>query len=661
MVYAHPIDLSNTLSSDDTIEIMADPPTSKNTLRVYYNGIPVDSITGPVPLVDLSTDYNTSPGGIPQSNTTKVTLNGKIFRSTYYDSNTSSGSGTAGIVSAINKLKDLFKCNNGIFQIKCGTSTIIEGSGVQIRSAKFDKSSDNWIFTSDYSIELEYQESTINNSGILIKTGSDSWNLDPIDEYMYMTTDKTNGVVQKSEYHNPKLGASGAGGQRNTKIPNNDIVPGSAGTLLKFITLPRFKLSRTVSAVGLPNTSVTGACGSGTFTAYHQAKQWVENELAKPFKKPTPIGSPSISYNAITNIPSFENLFLYNHLRNIDFNHLDGSYKVSDTWLAMPTGVSYLEDYTLESSTDNKNIKTVTVAGTIKGLSISSLSFMSGQLGLIPDKSGVINLSGYNNLSSSGAFTINPKKLDNDTNSLNGISSHKYINAYSGWINDIKPFLYRRASSITNSLDRNTNYVSSLITPPQPLNNPIYSYERLLNIIPISTSEVLDPRKGSISYSYEFSNKFSLFSGVISENINISNNMPADVVNEAFVIGRQLGPVLQYMGTTTSATKSVTIELVVVPPSSMKGYLLTNKECPLYIHGPTYSGVKTLVNGLRPFGPRVDIFGNMNRAAATGLVQITKDTVGWNPTEGRFTKSVEWVYQPCQINVSLVSDLLKDL
>lgn len=659
MVYSYPINLSNEvlLTDNDNLSGLSDPPTTNKTVRVYYNGVPIDSIAGPVPLVDLSTEYSTTQGGSPQSVTTKVTLNGKIFRSSYHDPVASpSGQNTKILLDTINKLKDLFKCNNGIFQIKCGDTTIIEGSGVQILATRFDKSSDNWIFTCDYTVDLEYSEPIkFRSNEPLIKTGSDSWNLDPIDEYVYMESEKANGVIQKREYHNPKLGISG--GPDSRPFPANDILPGNAGTLLKFITLPRFKLSRTVSAVGLPNTSNIGLCGSGTFPAYHQAKKWVEIQLSKSFESPQISGIPTISYNAITNTQSFDKLFLYNHLRNIEFNHLDGSYKVSDTWLAMPTGVTYLEDYTLESSTDNKNLKTVTVAGTIKGLNIAPLPLMTGQQGLIPDKSGIINLSEYCNTSLLGAYNISPKKLDTNTDSINYISAHKYLNAYSGWINDIKPFLYRRACSITNSLDRNTNYVAATYNPPKPLNNPIYSYERLLNVIPISTSETLDPRKGSISYSYEFSNRFSLFSGVLSENVTISNNMPADVVNEAFVIGRRLGPVLQYMGTSTLATKSISIELIVPPPSSLEGCLLTSNKCPLYIYGPTYSGVKTLVSGLRPFGFRQNIFGNMNRSAGTGTVQIIKDDDNWSPSEGRFVKTVEWVYQACDLNYNIFKDL----
>ena len=665
MVYSNPIDLSYIAQSDNNANILADPPQSNKTLRVYYNGTPIDSITGPVPLVDLSTEYNTTSAGIAQSITTKVNLNGKIFRSTYCDPTiTPSGSGTQRLIEAINRLKDIFKCNNGIFEIKCNNNTIISGSGVKILSSRFDKSSDNWLFTSDYSIELEYSEpipSKINEP--LIKSGSDSWSLEPIEDYVYMRSEKIGGVNQKSEYHNPKLGVPGNGSKPFK--PPNDInpppLPASNQAPLKFITLPRFKLSRTVSAIGLSHTSNTGLCSSGIFPSYLNAKNWVANQLSKSFSTSTNnsgiSGIPLISNVQINNIQSFDKLFLYNHLRTTDFNHLEGSYKVSDTWLAMPTGISYLEDYTIESSTDNKNIKTVTVAGTIKGLSISSIPFMSGS-GLVPNKSGVIDLSSYRTLGSSGSFKVIPKQLDSNQDSINTIiSSHKYLNAYNGWLNDIKPFLYRRACAVVNSIDRNTSYTSSIYTPPQPPNNPVYSYERLLNVIPISTSEVLDPRKGSISYSYEFSNKFSLFSGVLSENITINSNSPADVVNEAFVIGRRLGPVLQYMGTSTLATKSVTIELVVPPPSSMEACLLTSKKCPLYIHGPTYAGVKTLVSGLRPFGPRENLFGNMNRQPGTGNVQITKDDVSWNPAEGRFVRSLEWAYQPCDLTNSIFKDL----
>ncbi len=662
MVYAN-INLS---TDNTTINAMAGPapsaPTGKS-VRVYYNNIPLDAIAGPVPLIDLSTEYNTTAGGQAQSMTTKVNIIGKILKTKYYNPETSStpAKGTADLVAAMNKLKDIFKCNNGIFAIKCGESTLIEGSGVNVKSAKFDKSSDNWLFTSDYAIELEYSEPIPSKSNEpLIKTGSDSWSLEPLEDSIYMEMWKANGVNQKSEYHNPKLGANG-GASTSAGVPSADVNAPALGPALSFITLPQFKLSRTIYAVGLSNTSNTGNCGSGVFPAYHQAKKWVEIQIGKGFKAAVSSGTPTVGSSEISSIGSLDKLFLYNHLRNIDLNHVDGSYKVVDTWLAMPTGVSYIEDYTIESSTDLQNIKSVRVQGNIKGLSIS-LPMMTGSSGLVLKTDGVLDLSDYyNTRSSAGTFASPPKKLDSRADATNAISSHKYMNAYSGWINDIKPFLYRRACSITNSLDRNTSYIASVISPPPPPNNPIYSYERLLNIIPVSTSETLDPRKGTVSYSYEFSNKFSLFKGVLSENITISNNMPADIVNEAFVIGRQLGPVLQYMGTTTSATKSVTIELVVPPPSSMKGCLLTNSECPLYIYGPTYSGVKALVSGLRPFGQRLSIFGNMSRPAVTGSVQVTKDDVGWNPAEGKFVRSVEWVYQPCGINVSLVSDLLKDL
>jgi hypothetical protein len=202
MVYASPINLIT--PEDSKINILQDPPYSKKSVRVYYNDVAIDSITGPVPIVDMSTDYNTTVGGVAQSTTTKIGLNGKILRTTYYDPEISpSGTGTKILVEAMDQLKNLFKCNNGIVSIKCGSDTILSGSGVQVKSVRFDKSNDNWIFSSDYFVELEYSEplpKKVNEP--LIKTGSDSWSLEPLDNYIYMSTKLSNSIAQKAEYHN---------------------------------------------------------------------------------------------------------------------------------------------------------------------------------------------------------------------------------------------------------------------------------------------------------------------------------------------------------------------------------------------------------------------------------------------------------------------------
>lgn len=65
-----------------------------------------------------------------------------------------------------------------------------------------------------------------------------------------------------------------------------------------------------------------------------------------------------------------------------------------------------------------------------------------------------------------------------------------------------------------------------------------------------------------------------------------------------------------------------------------------------------YQTITGIIEGLKPFGDRASyIFGsvNFNRGNnnAQGQVYVTNDTQSWDPTNGRYSKSVGWVYQQC--------------
>ena len=55
-------------------------PSISKPVKVYYNGSGLDDIGGPVPMVDISRNFNRSEGGILFSTTTKATITGKIMR-----------------------------------------------------------------------------------------------------------------------------------------------------------------------------------------------------------------------------------------------------------------------------------------------------------------------------------------------------------------------------------------------------------------------------------------------------------------------------------------------------------------------------------------------------------------------------------------------------
>jgi hypothetical protein len=653
MVYSSPIP-----EYEDIPFSIASPTPPDPSVQVKFNGTGLHKIAGPVPFINLSKTYNRNNAGNVENIQTTVRIQGQIVRASGNIGLTPPGTGTTAILGAIKELQQLFNCSNGLFEVNCG-GTGISVSGARVNTFSANRSNDNWIFSAEYEVELEYNEPGLTGYPP-VKNTVDTWNIEPLEDYTYSNFTINNSG--KAEYSNPRIKPSITALGARDPVGNNSIT-------LSVVNIPQFKVSRRLSAVGFPISNSGTGCPapSGDSTAYFAAKKWVEMKLAESFMINGPSGSVSLVNSNSPTLANFDKVFLFNHLRTINFSSSEGSYEVNDTWLAMPTGVRYVEDYTLESSTDDRYIKTVRVQGNIKGLSFAAIPIMSGGSGLPPSgqwppvngASNKLDLT-YSLSSGQGSLASSTKILD----SFNEIShdstnffANKYNNALSGWINDIKPYLYRRASIVLNNGgDRSDTYVSPALSPPKAPKNPIYCRENLLNTIPISTSEGHDPRKGTISYSYEYSNRFVFISGAISENVTINDTGPVDVVNETFVLGRRLGPILQSLGTRTAARKDVTIEVAVLPPSSLAGFNMTNQECPLWTGGTVYSTITGMIEGLKPYGDRtVTIFGNMGTNETRtggplnnqGQVFLNQDNYTWNPVEGRYTRTIGWTYQAC--------------
>lgn len=655
MVYS--LDIINSQSSDFSAQGLPGGGVPSRAVSVYYNGSGIHSVAGPAPFIDFSTTVERNEAGEPMYLTNRITLTGKIVKG-FVPTEISNGSGIQYVMSGIKGLREIFKQNTcGIFEIKCKSApnqtdtTLFVAEGVRTVSFDFNKSGDNWIYTSDYTAVLEYLEPAF--SGWYVKDYSDSWSIEPLEDYVY--SKGTIKVNQKSEYDNPLLkptAPSTTQGQPSSSQTNTGGTP-TASIDINYLSIPQFKVSRTISAIGIP--SGTGFCGvtnakidvdrypALAVLAFTNAKNWVLERSSSVFDKKT----NNVLWSPLVNNSGY----FYNHIRATNFDVTAAKYEIIDSWLAMPTGISFIEDYSLQISTDDKYIHTVTVQGEIIGLnisnpSISGLPYVSGsgspiKFDLAGTSTGLLDKVSF-------PTTI----VDSNFSDNKQISLSKYANAVSGWINDVKPYLYRRACIPMVGSDRTKGYVPPLSNPPKPPNNPVYSQHSILNIIPVSTSETHNPKKGSISYAYEFNNKFTIISGVLYENVNIEDNGPADVIAEAFVLGRSLGPVLQNLGSKTSTKKSVTIEVGVVPPTGMGGFFMQNSTCPLWTGGTVYSTITGMIEGFKPFGDRASyIFGNSNfnrgNSGAQGQVYVTDDRQTWDPTNGRYSRTVGWIYQQC--------------
>ena len=625
---------------------------------VYFagSGFRTDMDLGAAPLMNLTRDFVRDGGGSLIGLSNRVTLTGKIFPS---------GAGLAGIKGVMEKerqLRDLFRRSAGDFKIKDTDSNTVVFSGIQakVQSYSANNTPDNMSMSLDYNIELEFFEETTqspeNQDNYRVSDVSESWSIEP-QEMIYSSLGYD--VVKQPE-NEPSQSADASTGFQTTKRVN-------------ITGIPQYRITRQLSAVGVPSSGFSShigkaengkleynyvaandqnASGQAKYDAYLNAKKWVEDRSALAFdqNKNDKSYSPFLTLNK--NLTSYNDIHLYNHTKTVNFSVIDGNYETNDSWVAIPCGILFTEEFTIETSTDEKFVSTVNVQGSVNGLSVTPFDQTIKATG-IPTTGNKNNLIKFGtDANKEGMAGTQSNQGHEHYNTLQGA---RYENAISGFLNDVKPRLYERACLAVNTPDRTQDYnpTQGNIFTQNP-GNPAFRKQRRLNYIPVSTSEGHDPLKGIISYSYQYTNKTKIFSGVIAESVDINVNGPGDVVSEAFIIGRPLGPVLQNLNTRTSTTKSVNIEITVVPPSSAAGFILDNPECPVYTQSQLFQQVEDLIEGLKPYGQaKSSVFNGFARPASQGNVFIKSNTYNWNPAEGKYARSVEWVYQPCQLNGQL--------
>ena len=643
MVY----DKFDTIESQNIVSQAVTLPEPK--VIIEFNGSGIHKIAGPTPLISFSSSYNRSPAGQLDSIERTIKLEGQIVRSSNRNMTqdiTPDASGIKGLVGAHESLKALFsKCSAGTIVIYCDGEPFFEKHNVKVDSIEFS-SSNNFIQVADYTVNLSFSETGVH--GFAVKDTTDEWNIEPLEDYAYVDFLLAN-PDKKPELHNPHL----------KPFPPDRQIPVSPE--LSIIDVPRYKISRKLSAVGLPPTGASGCTDAGTNGAYIEAKNWVASKLITAFDNTKNTSSILNSgLPSFTDLPGYNQFgmrsktFLYNHVRSINYSISAGSYSVTESWLAMPTGIRYTESFDVDVSTDENYVKTITVKGEVQGLYFKDFSVMDGTAPSgLPPTGNIINVD-YDTL---------VEETIPQTSEI--MRKNKYENALSGFLYDIKPYLYTRASLGSNSNFYTEPWHDPITSDPRlssrsnipgnapQIRNPTYTKEPQLNIIPISTSETHNTRKGTLSYTYQFNNKANIATGVISSNITVDTTFPNDVFAEAFVLGRQLGPVLQDLGTITTAKKSINIEVNVIPPTNFDGYLMDNVNCPLYTGGNIFSTITGIAEALKPYGDKPAHLGFSGGSINDrGKVFVVGNQESWNPIQGKYNLQLSYVYQPCNLSRS---------
>jgi hypothetical protein len=180
--------------------------------------------------------------------------------------------------------------------------------------------------------------------------------------------------------------------------------------------------------------------------------------------------------------------------------------------------------------------------------------------------------------------------LTESNNTTYDLLSEKYTNANSHFTNSVVGVLYTRANAFTG-LTLNPTALSQLVTRNQ--------------------------RTGVVTYNYTFDNRpVFTTAGALSENIQVNDDLPADVFARIAVLGRSLGPVLQATGASTGKRREISVEVVM--PAKLYGGTTTE---------PNVDGI---VSGYFPVATRMF---------------LERDTKSWNPISGRLSRTVSLVYE----------------
>jgi hypothetical protein len=567
----------------------------------------------PVPIVTLDTTDNTDIDSNILSTTSTIQLEGHVI-STGISGCLSGYSGIVNFFSAPEKQGQLFK-------IECSSSPIASYSGTVFKSSSARPSENNWVVTLPYTINLESVSSTGN---ALIESYDDSWTIEPLEDVSYYDFTKATNLL---DFKN-------TGSAADTSYPPSPTDLTATSKTFKINNFLQYRITHRVSAVGKsinrsnPNNPSTGGGVISTNSksqAYIEAATWVSGRLPSINQNPIIAGSGGLSVNNGTS--ALSGLHLYNHIRSIESNISAGSYGVTDTWLALGTGVVFVEEFTMDVSTENY-VQTVTLQGTIKGLETADIS--SDTYVIFPSSL----MTGF----------IGDKFLNNFKNQK--ITNNKFDNAVSGYISGVKPYLYERASLALSAMQKPADGVRTdrAGKPLQIIQPSVYGR---LNITPLNYSESLNPNAGTVGYNIVYNNKpGSWVSGALSSTLSITENNQSDLVAETFVLGRPLGPILERVGFSKSERR-VNLEIVYPIPTGYNDSHPNSSSCIINKDRAEYKQLEQLMFSFKPIAPvafATLVPTSSYGVALQGIAFKTSDNQTWNPFEGRFSWDITWIY-----------------
>jgi hypothetical protein len=316
----------------------------------------------PVPLVTISNTMTKTADGTPIGSLFSLTLNGTI--------ETFPSGGLVRVDAKQDLLLNAFKSEGELFHIYCSgdgeaANDIIKGYA-RINSVQFNESSNNWVFTAPYVIELELDQLALTGTTFISPYDSDWLTIHNVNSGVAYISDASEDW-QLEFLDNAPFTLNLAGGTDKNSTP--------------------LRLTHTVSAVGIRHFSSSGLAKQ----AWQQAKDYVLLRLG--FDNTQLLASEVLNLNASGYIS-------YNHVRSQTIDELAGVFTVAESWLVSNTGAGIIpngiENFTVSIRQGvQSDITTVEINGEIEGLETRTYGQNTGDFSISLSK--YAGASGYFN------------------------------------------------------------------------------------------------------------------------------------------------------------------------------------------------------------------------------------------------------------------------
>lgn len=402
---------------------MANVTLTYNTGAQQYN-------FSPVPFINLRKNFQKTQDGSVVGALFEVTLDGTLVSVP-----------TGGLVYIDNlqdRLRTYLAEEGKALELRCDGSLIFKAYP-RINSISFSPSNNNWVFTSPYTIDMEWDEEPVGtgeNTGVhppFVSDASEEWSFEFLGErYKY-----------------------------------------SLNTSVGLDTNPyQFRLTHNVNAKGKRRYSESGLRKQ----AWEEAREFVLPRLGYDATKVQSSGLINLNA-ALYNY--------YNHTRTENIGELDGSYAVNESWIVInPTGSGIagnaLEDFSCSIKTSSEDgLTTVSVEGTVKGLETIQYGSNPGDFTVLEDKyTSALNY--WNTIA--GSLRIYPRAVAISGLTLNTVAKNNVIshNPPQGEINYSYDYDNRPSNCATGALsevfvigDENPHDIIAIVPIPGRSLGPI--------------------------------------------------------------------------------------------------------------------------------------------------------------------------------------------